>query len=144
MPHFPMVWREWQLHTTSVPIVIIITLEEHPLDEQSCKLYFASWVYDGFDMDIDLVGVRFSNKLWTISCIGNEINSLRKPRADTYISNKWEITKNTAALNFTCYRCCKEPIRISICRSKGRPTEIYALTLKPQQRPQFVPFKSPK
>lgn len=63
-----------------MPIVIIITLEEHPFDEQSCKLYLASWVYDGFDMDIDLDGVRFSNKLCTTSCIGNEINSLRKPR----------------------------------------------------------------
>ncbi|KAG4074233.1 hypothetical protein HA402_008981 [Bradysia odoriphaga] len=67
-----------------------MTLEEHPLGEQSCKLKFGSWVYDGLSMNLQLDG---------------------KPKADisTYMGNKWEITKNTATRKDTYYPCCKEP-----------------------------------
>lgn len=34
-----------------------MTLEEHPLGEQICKLKFGSWVYDGLIMDVQLDGV---------------------------------------------------------------------------------------
>ncbi|KAJ6648089.1 Acetylcholine receptor subunit alpha-like 1 [Pseudolycoriella hygida] len=67
-----------------------LTLEEHPLGEQKCMLKFGSWVYDGLIMDVQLEG---------------------KAKADTtyFMSNKWEITKNTATRKDTYYPCCAEP-----------------------------------
>lgn len=67
-----------------------LTLEEYPLGEQSCKLKFGSWVYDGLIMDIQFDG---------------------KPKADvsTFLGNKYEITKNIATRKDTYYPCCAEP-----------------------------------
>ncbi|XP_037030361.1 neuronal acetylcholine receptor subunit alpha-7-like [Bradysia coprophila] len=67
-----------------------MTLEEYPLGEQSCKLKFGSWVYDGFTMNIELDG---------------------KAKADTsnFMGNRWDITKNVATRKDSYYPCCKEP-----------------------------------
>lgn len=39
-----------------------LTLEDHPLGEQTCKLKFGSWVYDGLIMDVQLDGVSLKLK----------------------------------------------------------------------------------
>ncbi len=107
-----------------------ITLEEHPLGEQSCKLKFGSWVYDGLIMNIQLdgVGVKKKSKAKDIF-INNSMFFFQKPKADIshFLGNKWEITKNTATRKDTYYPCCAEPYtNLNYNLSFKRKTNRYA------------------
>lgn len=58
----PLIWSGGQalwVPPCHISAYCNLTLEEHPLGEQSCKLKFGSWVYDGLSMDVQLDGVGF-------------------------------------------------------------------------------------
>ncbi|GFR58850.1 neuronal acetylcholine receptor subunit alpha-7 [Elysia marginata] len=70
-----------------------IDIEHFPFDEQSCKLKFGSWTYDGSKLDLVF-----------------HYNEVEGFEMTNYIpSNEWDIVNSSAWRNVISYECCPEP-----------------------------------
>ena len=69
-----------------------INISNFPFDEQTCKMKFGSWTYDGFKLDLN-----FFDNLEEVVI------------ADYVPSNEWKLLEHPAKKNVIYYPCCKEP-----------------------------------
>lgn len=70
-----------------------IDIEHFPFDEQTCKLKFGSWTYDGSKLDLMF-----------------HYNEVEGFEMTNYIpSNEWDIVNSSAWRNVLRYECCPEP-----------------------------------
>ncbi|XP_076466888.1 neuronal acetylcholine receptor subunit alpha-3-like [Babylonia areolata] len=82
-----------------------VDLHNFPFDLQQCTLYFASWVYNGAQVNVTLWGGQPSTAL--------------NLKSDT-MSKEWTVVSHGIAIRSTKHDCCKEPF----------PDVVVTLTLK--------------
>ena len=67
-----------------------INVEYFPFDEQSCYMKFASWTYDGFQVNL--------------------LNSANMTDLTNYVANgEWDLVEASVQRNVVFYSCCQEP-----------------------------------
>ena len=76
-----------------------IDVEYFPFDEQSCLMKFASWTYDGHEVDIRHVKQEEGS---TYVDVGIDLSEF-------YKSVEWDILMVPAKYNEEYYECCPEP-----------------------------------
>ena len=69
-----------------------IDITHFPFDEQTCRMKFGSWTYDGFKLDVNFYG-------------GLEAVDI----TDYIESNEWKLLAHPAVKNIKKYPCCVEP-----------------------------------
>ncbi|XP_066584851.1 acetylcholine receptor subunit alpha-like 1 [Prorops nasuta] len=76
-----------------------IDVEYFPFDQQTCRMKFGSWTYDGYTVDLrHLLQTEDSNQIE----VGIDLT-------DYYISVEWDIIRVPAVRNEEFYMCCEEP-----------------------------------
>ncbi|CAL1536347.1 unnamed protein product [Lymnaea stagnalis] len=91
-----VVWEPPAIYKSSCTI----NVEFFPFDEQSCKMKFGSWTYDGDQVDLVHICAKSNEANVTIK---NGID-LR----DFYPSVEWDILEVDAVKNIRQYPCCTE------------------------------------
>ncbi|KAK7108213.1 neuronal acetylcholine receptor subunit alpha-3-like [Littorina saxatilis] len=71
-----------------------VDLRNFPFDEQTCSMYFASWVYNGHEVNLTL---------W-----GGQESTAFKLKSES-MNKEWEIVSHGAKVRYQMYPCCKEP-----------------------------------
>ena len=67
-----------------------INVEYFPFDEQSCTMKFASWTYDGDQVNL--------------------VNSANMTDLSNYVANgEWDLVEASVKRNVVFYSCCEEP-----------------------------------
>ena len=79
-----------------------INVEFFPFDEQLCLLKFGSWTYDGFQVDIEHVGLKERQEDTDPIIDGIDLTNF-------YRSVEWDILGVPARKNVIFYPCCSEP-----------------------------------
>ncbi|VEN51299.1 unnamed protein product [Callosobruchus maculatus] len=97
-----------------------IDVEYFPFDEQTCKMKFGSWTYDGYQVDLrHLDEVKHS----AIVDIGVDLTEF-------YTSVEWDILEVPAIRNEKFYTCCDEPyLDITFNITMRRKTLFYTVNL---------------
>ena len=89
-----MTWLCMFIFKSSCPI----NVRYFPFDWQNCSLWFASWTYDGFNINL----------------------IMNSPEGDTsnYIPNsEWELTAMLVERNVRFYSCCKVCLCVGVLMS---------------------------
>ncbi|KAG1687027.1 Acetylcholine receptor subunit alpha-like [Nymphon striatum] len=97
-----------------------IDVEYFPFDEQTCKMKFGSWSYDGFKVDL-----RHKNEIKGIPLIEFGIDM-----SEFYTSVEWDILAIPAMRHEVYYSCCEHPfIDITFNITMRRKTLFYTVNL---------------
>ena len=90
-----------------------IDITYFPFDEQTCKLKYGSWTYDGLKLDVEFY------------------DGLEEIDVSDYIeSNMWELVDHSAIKNVKYYPCCEEPYPdLTFRLILKRITSFYTYTL---------------
>lgn len=97
-----------------------IDVEYFPFDEQTCKMKFGSWTYDGFQVDLRHVDELKGS---TVVDIGIDLTEF-------YTSVEWDILEVPAVRNEKFYTCCDEPyLDITFNITMRRKTLFYTVNL---------------
>lgn len=97
-----------------------IDVEYFPFDQQSCLMKFASWTYDGHEVDIRHVK---QDKGSTVVEMGVDMSEF-------YRNVEWDILLVPAQYNEEYYECCKEPYPdITFNITMRRKTLFYTVNL---------------
>lgn len=75
---------------TVIEVQCPVDVTKFPFDTQTCTLQFGSWIYNGFQVDID---------------IKNDFADLTSMMSNV----EWVVDKVTAEKHSTIYLCCSEP-----------------------------------
>ncbi|XP_027198547.2 acetylcholine receptor subunit alpha-like [Dermatophagoides pteronyssinus] len=111
-----VVWNPPALYKSTCKIDV----EYFPFDEQSCLMKFASWTYDGHEVDIRHVKQEEGS---TYVDVGIDLSEF-------YKSVEWDILMVPAKYNEEYYECCPEPYPdITFNLTMRRKTLFYTVNL---------------
>ncbi|KAF7491692.1 Acetylcholine receptor subunit beta-like 2 [Sarcoptes scabiei] len=111
-----VVWNPPALYKSTCKIDV----QYFPFDEQSCLMKFASWTYDGHEVDIRHVKQEEGS---TFVEVGIDLSEF-------YKSVEWDILRVSAKYNEEYYECCPEPYPdITFNLTMRRKTLFYTVNL---------------
>ena len=100
-----------------------INVEFFPFDEQLCLLKFGSWTYDGFQVDIEHMGLLESQEDTDPIEDGIDLDNF-------YRSVEWDILGVPAKKNVVYYPCCPQPFPdLTFNITMRRKTLFYTVNL---------------
>ncbi|CAM1306501.1 nAChRa3 (predicted) [Pycnogonum litorale] len=97
-----------------------IDVEYFPFDEQTCRMKFGSWTYDGFKVDL-----RHKSEAHNSSLVEFGFDM-----SEFYMSVEWDILAIPAVRHEVYYVCCKEPfVDLTFSITMRRKTLFYTVNL---------------
>ncbi|CAH1971717.1 unnamed protein product [Acanthoscelides obtectus] len=110
-----------------------IDVEYFPFDEQTCKMKFGSWTYDGYQVHFDESAslIRIQVDLRHLDEVKHSaVVDIGVDLTEFYTSVEWDILEVPAIRNEKFYTCCDEPyLDITFNITMRRKTLFYTVNL---------------